>query len=45
MLDAQTFKIVIENTPLVSIDLCLIWQCYLMIKDSILTCATMPVGY
>ena len=24
MLDAQTFKSVIENTPLVSIDLCLI---------------------
>ena len=24
MLDAQTFKIVIENTPLVSIDLCLV---------------------
>jgi hypothetical protein len=24
MLDAQTFKTVIENTPLVSIDLCLI---------------------
>jgi len=25
MLDAQTFKIVIENTPLVSIDLCLVF--------------------
>ena len=24
MLDAQTFKTVIENTPLVSIDLCLV---------------------
>lgn len=24
MLDSQTFKVVIENTPLVSIDLCLI---------------------
>lgn len=26
MLDSQTFKIVIENTPLVSIDLCLVYN-------------------
>jgi colanic acid biosynthesis protein WcaH len=26
MLDAQTFKTVVENTPLVSIDLCLVWD-------------------
>ena len=26
MLDAQTFKTVIENAPLVSIDLCLVWD-------------------
>ena len=26
MLDVQTFKVVIESTPLVSIDLCLIWN-------------------
>ena len=31
MLDAQTFMAVIKNTPLVSIDLCLIYNCQILL--------------
>lgn len=31
MLDSQTFEIVVENTPLVSIDLCLVCDCQVLL--------------